>query len=175
VHNPLPKTEIVFPVKYIIRNLPEPITAPVPEPTFSSPEKRGEYLTHLIGCPACHTPVDGHHNLLPGMEFGGGQVFEGPWGKVASANLTPDPAGISYYDQALFMRVLHTGYVGSRPLNQLMPWSIFRNMSDQDMGAIFAYLKTVKPVSHRVDNSMTPTLCPIDGAMHGAGDQNKKP
>jgi hypothetical protein len=175
MHNPLPQTEIIFPLKYIMRNFPEPLTAPVPERTFSTPEARGEYLTHLIGCPACHTPVDSHQNFLPGMEFGGGQVFEGPWGKVASANLTPDPSGIPYYDQALFIRVIRTGYVGSRPLNQLMPWSIFRNMTDDDLSAIFAYLKTVKPVSHRVDNSMTPTLCPIDGEMHGGGNQNKKP
>ena len=174
VHNPLPKTKIIFPLNYIMRNFPEPLTAPVPEQTFSTPEKRGEYLTHLIGCQDCHTPVGADHNFIPGMDFGGGQVFEGPWGKVASANLTPDPSGISYYDQALFIRTIRTGYVGSRPLNQLMPWSIFRNMTGDDLSAIFAYLKTLKPVSHRVDNSMTPTLCPIDGAMHGAGDQNKK-
>jgi hypothetical protein len=173
VHNPLPKTEIIFPLKYIMRNFPEPLTVPVPDRTFSSPEKRGEYLTQWIGCPGCHTPVGADHNSVPGMEFGGGQVFEGPWGKVASANLTPAPAGIPYYDQALFVRTIRTGFVGSRPLNPLMPWSIFRNMTDDDLDAIFAYLKTLKPVSHRVDNSMKATLCPLDGAMHGAGDQNR--
>jgi len=118
--------------------------------------------------------VGADHNFVPGMEFGGGQVFEGPWGKVASANLTTAPAGIPYYDQALFLQTIRTGYVGSRALNPLMPWSIFRNMTDDDLSAIFAYLKTVKPVGHRVDNSMKATLCPLDGAMHGAGDQNKK-
>jgi hypothetical protein len=175
VHNPLPKTEISFPLNYIMRNFPEPLVAPIPERTFASPEKRGEYLVHLIGCQDCHTPVGADHNFVPGMDFGGGQVFEGPWGKVASANLTPDPAGISYYDQTLFIRTIRTGYVGSRPLNQLMPWLIFRNMTDDDLSAIFAYLKTLKPVRHRVDNSMPATLCPLDGATHGGGDQNGKP
>ena len=174
VRNPLPKTELIFPVKYIINNGPEPITAPVAAPAFSSPEKRGEYLAHMIGCPDCHTPVDNHHGLLPGMEFSGGQVFEGPWGKVASTNLTPDPAGIPYYDPALFLGTIRTGYVGSRQLNQFMPWWVFRNMTDDDLSAIFAYLKTVKPISHRVDNSMRPTLCPLDGELHGGGDQNRK-
>ncbi len=56
-----------------------------------------------------------------------------------------------------------------------MPWLVMRNMTDQDLTAIFAYLKTLKPVSHLVDNSLPPTLCPLDGAMHGGGDQNKKP
>jgi Cytochrome c len=174
VHNPLPKTELIFPLKYIVRNLPDPLTAPVPERTFSTPEQRGEYLTRLIGCQDCHTPVGKDHNPISGMEFGGGSVFEGPWGTVASANLTPDPSGIPYFDQALFIRTIHTGYVGSRPLKPIMPWPVFRNMTDGDLSAIFAYLKTVKPVHHRVDNSMTPTLCPIDGGMHGAGNQNRK-
>ena len=175
VHNPLPKTEISFPLNYIMRNFPEPLTAAVPEQTSSTLEERGKYLTHLIGCPDCHTPVGADHNFIPGMEFAGGQVFEGPWGKVASANLTPDPTGIPYYDQPLFFRTIRTGYVGTRPLNQLMPWSIFRNMTDDDLSAIFAYVKTLKPIRHRVDNSMPSTLCPLDGAMHGGGDQNKKP
>ena len=61
-----------------------------------------------------------------------------------------------------------------REMNDAMPWMILGKMTDQDLAAIFAYLKTLKPVSHRVDNSLPPTLCPIDGAMHGAGDQNRK-
>jgi len=105
---------------------------------------------------------------------GGGQIIEGPWGKVATANLTPDPSGIPYYDEALFIRAIRTGAVGTRELSRAMPWLVMRNMTDQDLGAIFAYLKTLKPVSHRVDNSLPPTLCPLDRAMHGGGDQNQK-
>jgi hypothetical protein len=172
--NPLPTTEIIFPVKYIIRNGPQPLTAPVAPPDLSTPVKRGAYLVNLVGCADCHTPVDAHHNLIEGMAFGGGQIIEGPWGKVATANLTPDPSGIPYYDEALFIRAIRTGAVGPRELSRAMPWLVMRNMTDQDLSAIFAYLKTLKPVSHRVDNSLAPTLCPLDGAMHGGGDQNKK-
>jgi cytochrome c553 len=172
--NPLPTTEIIFPVKYIIRNGPQPLTAPVAPPDLSTSVKRGAYLVNLVGCADCHTPVDAHHNLIEGMAFGGGQIIEGPWGKVATANLTPDPSGIPYYDEALFIRAIRTGAVGPRELSRAMPWLVMRNMTDQDLSAIFAYLKTLKPVSHRVDNSLVPTLCPLDGAMHGGGDQNKK-
>jgi mono/diheme cytochrome c family protein len=174
VRNQLPKTEIIFPVKYFIRNAPQPITGPVPQPDLSTPVKRGAFLVNLIGCSDCHTPVDNHHNPIPGLEFSGGQIISLPAGKVASANLTPDPSGIPYYDEAMFIKVMRTGSVGARELNSAMPWMILGKMTDQDLAAMFAYLRTLKPISHHVDNSLPPTLCPLDNTMHGGGDQNKK-
>lgn len=174
VRNPVPKTEIIFPVKYIMRNEPEPITSPVLSPDVSDPVKRGRFLVNLIGCTDCHTPVDNHHVPIPGMEFSGGQVLKAPWGTVASANLTPDPTGIPYYDEALFISAMRTGTVRGRELNKTMPWPALRNLTDEDLTGMFAYLKTLKPVRHRVDNTEPPTLCPLDGAMHGAGNQNKR-
>lgn len=174
VRNALPKTEIIFPVKYIMRNGPEPLTAAVPLPDVSDPVKRGRFLVNLIGCAGCHTPVDKHHMPIRDMEFSGGQVFQAPWGTVASANLTPAPSGIPYYDEGMFIKAMRTGAVASRELNKTMPWSVLANMTDEDLAGIFAYLKTLKPVGHRVDNTEPPTLCPLDGAMHGAGNQNRK-
>jgi hypothetical protein len=173
--NSLPHTEIVFPVKYFIRNAPQPITRPVLEPDLSDPAKRGSFLVNLVGCADCHTPVDKRHQPITTMQFGGGQNIQGVWGKaVASANLTPDPSGIPYYDEALFIRAMRTGSVGARELNRAMPWIVLRNMTDQNLAAIFAYLRMLKPVHHTVDNSLPPTLCPLDGTMHGGGDQNRK-
>jgi hypothetical protein len=174
VRNVLPQTEIIFPVNYIIRNDPQPLTASVPSPDVSDPVKRGRFLVNLIGCVDCHTPVDKHHMPIPGMEFSGGQVFQTPWGMSASGNLTPDPSGIPYYDEAMFIKTMRTGVAGTRELNKTMPWSVLRNMTDEDLAGIFAYLKTLRPIAHRVDNTEPPTLCPIDGANHGAGDQNRK-
>ena len=174
VRNLLPKTEIIFPVKYIMRNEPQPVTAPVAAPDVSDPVKRGRFLVNLTGCADCHTPVDSHHVPIPGLDFSGGQVLHAPWGTVASANLTPDPSGIPYYDQAMFIKAMRTGIVGTRELSKTMPWPVLRNMTDEDLAAIFAYLKTLKPIRHRVDNTEPPTLCPLDGAMNGAGNQNKK-
>ena len=142
---------------------PEPITTPVPQPDLSDPVKRGSFLVTLIGCADCHTPVDSHRNPIAGMDFAGGQIIAAPWGKAASANLTPDPTGIPYSDEALFIKAMRTGAVGARELNGAMPWSVLRNMTDQDLAGIFAYLKTLKPVTHRVDNSFAATLCPLDG------------
>jgi len=174
VRNAVPKTEIIFPVKYIMRNDPQPLTTSVAAPDLSDPVKRGEFLVNLVGCTDCHTPVDNHHLPIPGTEFSGGQIFRTPWGIVASANLTPDPSGIPYYDEGLFIKSMRTGAVEARELNKTMPWSVLRNMTDEDLAGMFAYLKTLKPVAHRVDNKQPPTLCPIDGVMHGSGNQNRK-
>ena len=174
VRNGLPKTEIIFPVKYIMRNDPQPVAGPVALPDVSDPVKRGRFLVNLIGCTDCHTPVDPHHMPISSMEFSGGQVFHTAWGTVASTNITPDPSGIPYYDEAMFINAMRTGTVGARELNKTMPWSVLRNLTDQDLGGIFAYLRTLKPVAHRVDNGESATPCPLDGAKHGAGDRNKK-
>lgn len=172
VHKQQPTTELIFPVKYLIRNVPEPLDAPVPEPDVSTPEKRGKYLVTIAGCTDCHTPQDAHGQPLPGMDFGGGFILDGPWGRVASANITPDPSGISYYDQAIFTQVIRTGFVGARKLSQIMPWHTYRGMTDEDIVAIFAYLKTLKPVRHHVDNTEPPTFCKVCRQTHGDGNQN---
>lgn len=174
VRNPLPQTQIIFPVKYFMRNTPQPITAPVPQPDLSDPVKRGAFLVNLIGCADCHTPIDNHHNPIRGMDFAGGQIISLPSVKIASANLTPDPSGIPYYDEAMFIKAMRTGMVGARELNGAMPWMVFGKMTDQDLAAMFAYLKTIKPVRHNVDNSLPPTLCPLDNTMHGGGNLNRK-
>jgi mono/diheme cytochrome c family protein len=149
VRNALPPTEIIFPVKYLIRTVPVPITQPVLAPDLSTPQRRGEYLATLASCADCHTP------MVRGMPdetkaFAGGQEFKGPWGDVLSANITPDKTGISYYNETLFVEALRTGTVMGRPLNPIMPWDSYRHMNDEDLKAIFAYLRTVPPVQNRV-------------------------
>lgn len=171
VHHIVPRTELIFPVKYLIRNAPEPVTAPVPPPDLSTPVKRGEWLVRAAGCRDCHTPQK-MGQPLPGLDLAGGWVMQGPWGTVATANLTPDPSGIPYYDEKLFLNVMHTGYVNARELKSIMPWWIHRGLSDEDLRAIFAYLRTVPPVKHRVDNTEPPTPCKVCGGVHGAGDRN---
>jgi hypothetical protein len=105
------------------------------------------------------------------MDFAGGFILDGPWGRVASANLTPDPSGIPYYDEAMFVQALRTGFVKARKLNQIMPWHTYRGMTDEDLAAMFAYIKTFKPIRHHVDNTL-PTYCKLCRQMHGGGDQN---
>ena len=170
VRNPLPPTKVDFPVNYLIRSVPRPLTDAVsgPSPQASAVE-RGKYLV-AVGC-GCHNAAD-RKGPIPGMEYAGGEHLEGPWGDVTSANITPDVSGISYYDEAEFIQVMRTGYVKARKLSSIMPFGEFANLNDDDLKAIFAYLKTVPPVKHRVDNSLPPTYCKLCRTKHGAGDQN---
>lgn len=171
VRNPLPKTEIIFPVKYLIRSAPQPVTQPVPPPNVKEPVKRGEYLVRMADCATCHSPmVKGQTNYA--LAFGGGFRLKGPWGDVTGPNITQDPSGIPYYDEQLFLQVIRTGYVKARKLNPIMPWDDFRTLTDEDLKATFAYLHTLPPIKHRVDNTEPPTLCKVCGEMHGAGERN---
>ncbi len=172
VRNPLPKTELSFPFNMLVETLPEPITGPVALPDLSTTIKRGEYLVTLGNCGNCHTPMD-EGKPVAGLEFAGGFILKGVSRKgVASANITPDPSGISYYDEALFLKVMHTGRAGARNLDPVMPWGYFRNMTDNDLRAVFAYLCTIGPVKHRVDNTESPTPCKLCKGMHGLGEDN---
>ncbi len=150
VHSVMPKPQIPFPLSRIINAGPEPILAPVGS-TAADRVSRGHYLAQVGGCIDCHTPEDKMHHPIQGMELAGGKQIEGF--PARSANLTPDPSGISYYDESLFVTVMRTGHVGARGINAPMPWWIFRNMSDDDLTSLYAYLRTVKPIHNRVDNS----------------------
>jgi len=171
VQHALPKTEIIFPVNYLIRNAPQPLTAPVASPDPSDRVAWGRYLTTIGGCEDCHTPTD-RGREIPGMSFAGGVYMREPGTQAAAANITPDSSGISYYDEGVFIKMIRTGTVGARQLSSVMPWAFYRNMTDDDLKAIFAFLRTVKPVHHRVDNSLPQTYCKLCRHWHGGGDQN---
>lgn len=170
VRHPLPERKILFKDQGRYNRYPQPVLSAVPEPDLSTPVKRGEYYVTLGKCADCHTPLDDNDQPLPGLDFAGGQFLEEV--QKATPNLTNDPTGISYYDEAMFIRVMRTGKVGARSLNPIMPWWYVGHMNDDDLRAMFAYLHSLKPVRHRVDNDLPPTFCRVCRMKHGAGDQN---
>jgi mono/diheme cytochrome c family protein len=173
VKNSLPKSEIPFPVSRLINTVPEPLTETVAEPNLSMAVKRGEYMIKVADCAGCHTPRGDRGGPVAGMAYAGGNPFDdGKGGAVTPTNLTPDATGISYYDEALFVKAIRTGHVGARELSQRMPWWVYKDMTDEDLKSIFAYLRTLKPVAHRVDNTEEPTLCKICKQKHGLGERN---
>jgi mono/diheme cytochrome c family protein len=172
VHHALPKTEIIFPVKYLIRSAPQPLTTAVSRPDPSDRVAWGRYMATIGGCEDCHTAQERGKDIA-NMNYAGGFFLGLSGGETAAAaNITPDSTGMSYYDEPMFLKMMRTGYVGARKLSPLMPYRFYGNMTDDDLKAIFAYLRTVKPVHHRVDNSLPVTYCKLCRQWHGAGEQN---
>lgn len=86
-------------------------------------------------------------------------AFAGPWGVSFAANLTPDPeTGLGKWTEEMFMATLRTGrHQGKgRPILPPMPWPFYKNLSDEDMRALFAYLQSLQPMRNRVPAPIDP-------------------
>lgn len=86
-------------------------------------------------------------------------AFAGPWGVSFTANLTPDPdTGLGQWSQRNFVDTIRTGrHMGrGREVLPPMPIPAYRNFTDQDLAAIYAYLRTVPPVKNRVPDPLPP-------------------
>jgi len=171
VRNQLPTTKVPFPINFFNQNTPQPITAAVPPPDQSSAVARGAYLVRMGACADCHTPEE-KGQPFPGMDFAGGFLLHEPKGDVVSANITPAASGIGYYNDTSFVQVMRTGKVGARPLHASMPWIFYGKMTDDDLKSMFAFLQTLKPVKHQLDNTEPPTYCKLCKQKHGFGRTN---
>ena len=169
----VPPTDIPFPPGPLINKVPRPLEGTVAAPDLNDPAKRGEYLVAMGACRDCHTPMNDRGERLTGLDFAGGLVLRDSKGEVASTNITPDPSGIPYYTEELFLDSMRTGRVIARELRTVMPWWVYRHMTDDDLKAIYDYLLTLHPVQHRVDNTLSPTDCLVCGLRHGGGDLNQ--
>ena len=194
VRNELPKW---VPLR-VAERPPDPPGPPATPNDLATRKGRGAYLAHLARCVHCHSlrPATGSEHLRRrDMEFAGGRRFEtkryfdeidddpvrppaeaarlDPPSFVTSPNITQDPSGIPYFDEAIFIQTIRTGRVaGRRPLTRAMLWFEFRKLTDDDLGAIFEFLRSVPPVRHRVNNADPPTYCPRCGRRHGLGELN---
>lgn len=84
----------------------------------------------------------------------------GPWGVSYAANLTPDETGTGNWTEANFFKAIregkYKGMDGGRSLLPPMPWQQYRNLSDEDLKAIFAYIKSLKPINNMVPKPIPP-------------------
>lgn len=96
---------------------------------------RGRYIAELGDCVACHTAKDG-------VEMAGGLALESPMGTIWSTNITPDPeTGIGGWSFGEFDRAMRKGVAADgHHLYPAMPYPSYARMSDEDMGALWAYL-----------------------------------
>jgi hypothetical protein len=86
-------------------------------------------------------------------------AFSGPWGVSYTANLTRiRTLAYGIWTEQMFIQAIRTGrHMGvSRPINPLMRWSVYRNASDDDLKAIYTYLRSLKPVTNHVPDYLPP-------------------
>ncbi|MPR36981.1 c-type cytochrome [Salmonirosea aquatica] len=88
-------------------------------------------------------------------------AFVGPWGVSFAANLTPDATGIGSWSLTQFTKAMRQGKAKgldkNRPLLPPMPWPNYTHMTDEDIKAVFTYLKSLKPVANNVPGPIPPT------------------
>ena len=90
-------------------------------------------------------------------------AWVGPWGVSFSRNLTPDTAtGLGSWTEDMFIKAIRTGkdQGEGRPILPPMPWPMYRQMTDDDLKAIFAYLRTLPPIRNAVPEPIPPEKLP---------------
>lgn len=158
IPNKVPRTQLDFPVSLIVNTMPARASL-TSTPDTTDAVAYGKYLVTMASCVDCHSPVD-KGRVVAGMEFAGGRDFTPAGGHpLYSPNITPDKAtGIGSWTRELFIRKFKQ-YADSnyRPeklkpgeTNTPMPWLAFAGMRENDLAAIYAYLRSVKPIRHNV-------------------------
>jgi mono/diheme cytochrome c family protein len=92
-------------------------------------------------------------------------AWSGEWGVSFAANLTPDQnTGLGIWTEDMFVAALKQGkHMGkSRPILPPMPWNWYGQLPEEDLKAMFAYLKSIKPIANRVPVPLTPDGKPIE-------------
>jgi hypothetical protein len=161
---------------------PAPAAAPAADPQVA----RGGYLVKIMACNDCHTPwtmgpqgpepdmtrmLSGHPQDLvvtPPTSIkepwgwvgtGSNTAFAGPWGVSFTANLTPDPeTGLGKWTESTFIDTIRSGrHEGrGRPILPPMPYPMYRQATDDDLRAVFAYLRSIPPIRNRVPQPIDP-------------------
>ena len=149
-----------------------------------SPVERGRYLVTVMDCNGCHTPfkmgepdmtrmLSGHPQdvkvaAAPALPSDGmwstainqtNTAWSGPWGVSFTTNLTPDPTGLGMWTEQIFLSAIRNGkHLGTgRAILPPMPWRMYGKLTDNDLKAIYAYLRTVPAISNRVPAPIAPS------------------
>jgi len=114
--------------------------------------KRGDYLVNgLLTCGNCHTPKGPTGDIME-KAFSGGLTFDEPPFKVTASNITQDKeTGIGSWTDAQIKTALRKGLrPNGTPLAMIMPSDFYEIMTERDLNAVVAYLRTLKPIKNKV-------------------------
>jgi mono/diheme cytochrome c family protein len=122
--------------------------------------ERGDYLVNtILACGNCHSPRDVNGAVIKDKALSGGRVFSTPAFIVTTSNITPDPeTGIGSWSDAEIKRALIEGVrpehhrLPGVPLAAIMPANFYKALLPEDLDAIVAYLRSVKPVRNEISD-----------------------
>lgn len=158
IRNKIPARELMIPIAMAY---PGPALQASIDGNVRPPEtdlvKYGEYLATMADCGTCHSPLTQHGPDMTRM-FAGGYPFDLGTFKVVSPNITPDTAtGIGSWTEEQFLNKFKQ-YKEEKSYNfnpgkenTIMPVSLLAHMNDSDLKAIYAYLRSVKPISNKIE------------------------
>lgn len=155
IENAVPESKASFPFNFILNTIPQK-ASPSVRPSASDALAYGEYLANAAGCRECHTQVE-NGQIIPEKAFAGGRNFQLPGGVLYTANITPDmETGIGKWTKEAFVARFKT-YADSSyrapkatGFQTIMPWTMYGGMTEEDLGSIYVYLKSLKPARNAV-------------------------
>jgi len=153
----VPKSKADFPFSIIQHLIPRKANLQT-RPAESDTIAYGKYMITASGCQECHTK-DNKGQIIAGLEFAGGREFAISAGIIRSSNLTPDINGLKTWTAEQFIKrfkmyqdtSFHSPVISAKDFNTIMPWMMYSKMKASDLNAIFAYLKTIKPIANKVE------------------------
>ena len=142
VANKVPNSAFNFPLPPNYGPPLKKVSAPAPKDKVAY----GGYLVAIAHCMECHTPRDEKGMLVQARMGAGGQNIKGPWGDSISRNLTSHAEGLRDWSDEQIMAAIRTGKDrNGQPYKPPMAFDWYHNISDGDMAAIVAYLRTLPP------------------------------
>jgi mono/diheme cytochrome c family protein len=113
--------------------------------------ERGRYLAVAGDCVSCHTRPNG-------LPFSGGRALNTPFGVIYSANITPDAGtGIGNWSEAQFARALREGIgADGKHLYPAFPYTAYTKLTDSDVSALYAYVRSLRPVRYTPPQNAMP-------------------
>ncbi len=159
IENFIPERKLDFPMNLIVKTIPPPAPASFPTiPPKTDTVAYGAYMINAASCFDCHTKME-KGNVIPGTEYAGGMTFCFNNDCATSSNITPDnETGIGLLSKEEFLnkfRFYRDPVSQSLPVlnghQTAMPWIFYSGMTDEDLGAIYAFLRTVPPIKNKVE------------------------
>jgi mono/diheme cytochrome c family protein len=154
----VPESEPTFPMSLIMHIIPQE-AQPIKLPPKSNKVEYGKYLATVAACADCHTPFE-KGQPVEGMQYAGGREFALPFYTIRAPNITPHiSTGIGAWTKDVFVNRFQAydsihkleSVDFPKEFNTLMPWNMYGSMKQDDLEAIYLYLKSLDPIENQVE------------------------